>query len=96
MLKAYSATTRQQSGDQSLMAITRNRVYLVMAVTESADVSTTLKAWPHDIESQGKVEMSWIDGQVGAIPVFQNKAKALRYARSIGAGPDAVMQVVRK
>ena len=31
-----------------------------------------------------KLELSWVEGQVGAIPIFENKTLALKYAKKHG------------
>jgi len=38
------------------------------------------------------ISLSWIEGQVGACPVFTNKKKALKYIKSIGASKEALLE----
>ena len=48
-------------------------LYAVMQLNTKAKVQT--------LGNQQEIELSWIHGQVGAIPVFDNREKALKYTK---------------
>ena len=70
--------------------------YLVPLVSRKAQVSVKPRTIPESEAYTHDIELSWVEGQIGAMPVFTNRQKALDYMRAEGMEPEELVEMTAK
>ena len=61
---------------------TGQKIYVACSIVTELGVEIVPNL-QHIVGFSNVVKIDWLDGQIGALPVFTNKHKALKYSKSI-------------